>query len=116
MKKIFPALCALLLCGCWFMNKPQAVVIATDQDRAGSLITALRSQDSALDPARIEVKLVKRDDSAGVVKALDWASEKGVRTVGIDDDCYRPGDALVTARLQALRAAGVYVAGMRFSA
>lgn len=114
-KLAVPALLCAALCGCWFMSQPKAVVIVTDKARAKALITALQAQVQGLDAADVAVRTVGRNAPAEVLKALEWAAGKGIKTVGIDGDSYAPGDPVVGPRLKAMRDAGVYVAGMEFA-
>ncbi|MCX5785337.1 MAG: hypothetical protein NTX59_06580 [Elusimicrobia bacterium] len=115
MKRIFFILAAISLSGCWFMNQPKAVVIATDNTRAQSLITALQAQNPELKASKVAVRLVKKNAPSEVLKILEWAAARGIKTIGIDGDTYEPGDPLVGPKLRALRADGVYVAGMEFA-
>ncbi len=116
MNKIFLIVAAAVsFSGCWFINQPKAVVIATSKARAQSLITALQSQNSELKASEVAVRLVGKNEPLGLAEGLKWATDKGVRTIGIDNDTYQPGDPQVAALLKVLKDDGVYVAGMQFA-
>lgn len=116
MKKLFLVpFAAAALAGCWFMGQPKALVIVTDQARAKSLMTALQLQVTDLKESEVVVKVVGKNSTEEVLKCLDWAEKKGIKTIGIDGDSYEPGDPKVAPKLKALNAAGFYVAGVEFA-
>ena len=113
MKKIFLILAAAVsLSGCWFFSQTKAVVIATDKTKAQLLITVLQAYNPDIKASKVEVRLVKTNAPSEVAKILEWAASKGVKSIGIDGATYEPGDPLVAPKLKAMRAAGVYVAGI----
>ena len=112
---LLPLFAAALLSGCWFISKPQAVVIVTDKSRAASLITALQAQFPGLKASDVAVKVVARNAPDEVLKWLDWAVGSDVKTVGIDGDSYPPGDPKVAPKLKMMNASGFYVAGVEFA-
>lgn len=116
MKKLFLTCCAAAaLSGCWFMGQPKALVIVTDQARAKALITALQVQISDLKESEVAVRVVKKNSPKEVLKGLEWAEGKGVKTIGIDGDAYPPGDPEVAPKLKAMNDSGFYVAGVEFA-
>jgi len=116
MKKLFLLAAAVIsLSGCWFINQPKAVVIATDETRAQALIAALQTQNSELKASEVAVRLVGKNATADLMAGIKWATGKGVKTIGIDNDSYPAGDPQVGALLKILRDGGVYVAGMQFA-
>lgn len=114
-KSILALFAAGALSGCWFMNQPKAVVIVTEAARAKSLIAALQAQVSDLKESEVAVKVVKKNSPDEVLRDLDWAAAKGIKTICIDGDSYAPGDPKVGPKLKAMNASGFYVAGVEFA-
>lgn len=116
MKKLFLIVVAgAALSGCWFIGQPKAVVIVTEAARAKALVTALQAQIADLKESDVAVKVVKKNSPEEVLNSLQWAADKGIKTIGIDGDSYEPGDPKVAPRLRALNEAGFYVAGVEFA-
>ena len=114
-KLLLSALATAAFSGCWFIGQPKAMVIVTDKARAHALVAALQAQKADLKEADVAVRVVKKNSPEEVLKCLDWAADKGVKTIGIDGDAYEPGDPRVGPKLKAMNEAGFYVAGVEFA-